>query len=344
MSHTDTPLVIPSYSLPASAFLSDKTRQAMDEHQQSMQAYSRALTAAGLLQPVEQTTAAIAAMRQQKADLFYQTPSYKTLRTQYDVVIKKSDCVGVTIETFTPAEGLSPASESRVLINLFGGNFEAGSGIASHLESIPLAALGRIKVVSVDYRMAPEHRFPAATDDVIAVYAELLKDYPAQQIGFVGSSAGARLASQVLVQLQTTGMPPPGAVAMIAWSAADRQGDSMAMVAPVLMASSGYDLKAATIDYLEHTDVNDPAVTPAVNDAAMAQFPPTMLASSSRDWLLSSVTACHRQLCRLGVTTELHIWDGLDHYFHANPLLPETKELHQTTVQFFNHYLEKNTA
>lgn len=326
---TQEPLQLPGYTLPASGFLSESAAQALQDYSQAMQDFGREISAKKL------TTTA------DKAELFHQTPLHKTLLTQYPVAIEPRCYAGINVDVFTPLADTENHHRERVLINLYGSNFEASFGIASHMESIPLAALGGIKVISVDYRTAPEHRFPAATEDVIAVYTELLKHYPPQHIGLVGSSAGARLASQVLVQLQQRKIPTPGAIAMIAWSAADRLGDSMAMAAPILLATSGYDLATATIDYLHNTKVNDPQVTPAVSDTVMAQFPPTLLASSSRDWLLSSVTACHRQLCRLGVETELHIWDGLDHCFHHNPFLPEARELHQTTADFFNHHLRE---
>ena len=130
---------------------------------------------------------------------------------------------------------------------------------------------------------------------------------------------------------------------MIAWSACECVGDSMAFGGACLKASNDFDLDDLSIAYLDQADPHSPLVTPSVSDSVMAQFPPTMLASSSRDWLLSPVTACHRQLCRLGVPAELHIWDGLEHNFHANPKLPETTELHQTTVDFFQRHLGGST-
>ena len=114
----------------------------------------------------------------------------------------------------------------------------------------------------------------------------------------------------------------------------------MATVGAMLKAESGIDLEVVKMmPYLDGADPADPLVFPSVSDEVMSKFPPAMLASSSRDWLMSSVTACHRQLCRVGVPAELHIWDGLGHYFHSNPMLPESIELHQITVKFFERYL-----
>ncbi|ARN73810.1 alpha/beta hydrolase [Oceanicoccus sagamiensis] len=74
----------------------------------------------------------------------------------------------------------------------------------------------------------------------------------------------------------------------------------------------------------------------------MSAFPPSLLISSTRDYLLSSVVATHRQLTRLGVEADLHIWEGLDHVFHYNPALPDARELHQLIVQFFARQLGKS--
>ena len=81
---------------------------------------------------------------------------------------------GVPVRIVTP-EGLPDANRDRVLLNLHGGGFNSDSG--SYTESIPIAGYSKIKVVAVLYRLAPEHPFPAAVDDAVAVYKELLKTY-----------------------------------------------------------------------------------------------------------------------------------------------------------------------
>jgi epsilon-lactone hydrolase len=79
---------------------------------------------------------------------------------------------GVHTEVFTPAGGISPSNAMRVLINLHGGGFGANARTKSHLESVPIASIGRIKVISIDYRQAPEFALPSASEDVAAVYRE----------------------------------------------------------------------------------------------------------------------------------------------------------------------------
>jgi monoterpene epsilon-lactone hydrolase len=96
-----------------------------------------------------------------------------------------------------------------------------------HLESIPIAGEARIKVISVDYRQAPEARFPAASEDVVSVYRELLKSYAPKNIGIYGCSAGGLLAAETIAWLQKEHLPLPGAVGMLCMGATyTGKGDS----------------------------------------------------------------------------------------------------------------------
>ncbi len=95
---------------------------------------------------------------------------------------------GVPVRIVTP-DGLPEANNDKVLLNLHGGGFNSDSG--SYTESIPIASYTKIKVVAVLYRLAPEYPFPAAVDDSVAVYKELLKTYKPEHIVIYGTSAGA---------------------------------------------------------------------------------------------------------------------------------------------------------
>ncbi|MDB4032383.1 alpha/beta hydrolase, partial [Porticoccaceae bacterium] len=279
--------------------------------------------------------------RQAERDTFYAGESYQQLRQRYAVSIETTTIAGVTVEVFTPQKGIAPENQHRVLINFHGGSFQTGSRTASHSESIPIAALGNIKVISVDYRLYPEHQYPAATDDAFAVYSALLQHHRPEQIGLFGSSAGAQLITQLLARCQQHKQPLPAAIALIAEGATQHNiGDSIAMAGAIICAKTDLPLQdIIQMPYFDQADQNDPAVCPALSDKIMAAFPPTLLASSTRDLWLSPVVATHRQLLRLGVTAELHIWEGLEHCFHYHPLLPESLELHRQVVQFFQGYV-----
>src|SRR5579863_6699031 len=100
---------------------------------------------------------------------------------------------GVPVRIVTP-EGLPETNRDKVLLNLHGGGFNSDSG--SYTESIPIAGYSKINVVAVLYRLAPEHPFPAAVDDSVAVYKELLKTYQPSHIVIYGTSAGAILTAE----------------------------------------------------------------------------------------------------------------------------------------------------
>src|SRR5260370_11369735 len=125
------------------------------------------------------------------------------------VNVEETSTAGIRTDIITP---LSSTDSKRVLINLHGGGFNSDSGSLS--EGIPIANLAKIKVVSVYYRLAPENPFPAAVDDVVAVYKDLLKTYPAHGIGIFGTSAGAILPCEDAVRLKQLSLPMPAALGM----------------------------------------------------------------------------------------------------------------------------------
>jgi epsilon-lactone hydrolase len=116
-------------------------------------------------------------------------------RAIYPVNVSSSTIAGVPVKIVTPIGTISVDKQKFVLINVHGGAFITDSG--SSTESIPIANLTRTKVVSVLYRLAPEHPFPAAVEDTVSVYRELLKNYQAQNIALYGTSAGAILTAEV---------------------------------------------------------------------------------------------------------------------------------------------------
>ncbi len=130
-------------------------------------------------------------------------------RRLYPVNVEETSIAGVRTDIITPL-AMPEANRGRVLINLHGGGFVSDSG--SLIEGVPIANLTKIKVVSVYYRLAPENPFPAAVDDVVAVYRELLKTYKPQGIGIFGTSAGAILTCEVAVRLKQVGLPLPAAL------------------------------------------------------------------------------------------------------------------------------------
>ena len=107
-------------------------------------------------------------------------------------------------------------------------------------------------------------------------------------------------------------------------------------------AIMGLEHKAATFRdhrYFRNEDMDNPKIFPAQSSNILKYFPPSILITGTRDYAMSSVLATHKQLTKLGVKAELHVWDGLEHGFHLNPFLPESKEAYHVIVNFFDEYL-----
>jgi monoterpene epsilon-lactone hydrolase len=257
----------------------------------------------------------------------------------FPVNIQEQMIGGVRCDVITPLE-TPAANKNRVLINLHGGGFNADSG--SLIEGDPIANLAKIKVVSVYYRLAPENPFPAAVDDVVAVYKELLKTYKPKNIGIFGTSAGAILTAEAAVRFKQLGLPLPGALGIFSGLADySRAGDSHLMYTlPGLPGEFDVvDPAHPNLDaYVGKTDPRDPVLSPLFAD--LKGMPPTLLVTSTRDILLSGTTIFHRALLGAGVDADLVVFEVLPHAFWYHFELPETTECLNLMAKYFDRKLE----
>jgi acetyl esterase/lipase len=330
-----------AFDLPESSFLSIEARVALKQIRTD-DAFQVAFRKCPPIEGADRATAP--AIRQCQADAFYKTEFYKGIRARYAVTLAPQEIRGVYTEVFTPSDGIAPTNRNRVLINLHGGSFYCCARINSHLESIPIASVGRIKVVSIDYRQAPESVFPAASEDVAAVYQELLKRYKAKNIGLYGCSAGGALTAQAMAWFQREKLPLPGAIGMFCFgSPTADSGDALDSDSGNLSrALTGLDVREilrSLPDYYHGVDRKNPLASPGDYDEIMAKFPPSLLISGTRDLALSSVLATHAQLARLGVIADLHVWEGMSHAFQWYPALPESREAYEVIARFFDKHL-----
>ncbi|HEY1986512.1 MAG TPA: alpha/beta hydrolase fold domain-containing protein [Terracidiphilus sp.] len=240
---------------------------------------------------------------------------------------------GVPVHIVTP-DGMPEANRDKVLLNLHGGGFNSDSG--SYTESIPIASYSKIKVVAVLYRLAPEHPFPAAVDDSVAVYKELLKTYKPDHIVIYGTSAGAILTAEVAVKLKQLGLPQPAALGIFSGMGDfAHPGDSIAMYALRGLAGHLDPPEPGTHDlaYAASTDAKDPVLSPI--NADLHGLPPTLFITSGRDLLLSGTVNLHRAYLHAGVDARLVVFDALPHAFWYDPRLPEAIEANQMMADFF---------
>ena len=261
---------------------------------------------------------------------------------RYPVGITSAKMGGVAVNIVKPKQGVSPANARRVLINLHGGGFMWGAGAGALSEAVPIAATGGVKVVTVDYRMAPEFKFPAASEDVASVYRELLRRYDASNIGLYGCSAGGILAAQSVAWFASHALPRPGAIATLCGTGAEVLGDSgyfAAWAGGQPLPPGGKPLELMNLPYFQGANPQDPLVFPIQSPKLLGQFPPTLLLSGNRDFTASSLTVMHRRLREAGVDAELYLFDGLWHAFVMDPSLPESHEAYGIIWKFFDEHL-----
>jgi acetyl esterase/lipase len=246
---------------------------------------------------------------------------------------------GVPVHVVTPVNMPAEIAD-KVLINLHGGSFNADSG--SYAESIPIAGYTKMKVIAVLYRLAPEYPFPAAVDDGIAVYKELLKTYKPDHVVIYGTSAGAALTAEITVKLKQLGLPMPAALGI--FSTLDsfaHMGDSWSIY--TLRGLAGHldppDGSVHDPYYVGSTDLKDPVLSPIYAD--LHGFPPALFISSGRDALLSGTANLHRAYLRAGVDARLVVFDALPHAFWYDSTLPESIEASHIMADFFVKQLNR---
>lgn len=321
----DGTVVVPSFRLPPSAYTSEEARAKLPRTVTDPEASMHRRLAEG------RAPEARAAIGRAMA------PLHAKFRAIYPVTVTPGTIAGVPSVTFMPQGGVPAANRGKVLLNLPGGGFVMGSAEGTGTsESIPLAALDKVKVISITYRQAPEHVFPAASEDVAKVYRELLKTHKPQDIGIYGCSAGGTLTAQAIARFIKDGLPLPGAIGIFCASADARKlGDSRAWG----NALQGLGPRETPRQYIRPQDETNPLASPILDPQMLRRFPPTLLISAVRAGELSATVNTHRELVKAGVEADLHVWDGLGHAFFLDPDLPETREAFEVQAAFFRKYL-----
>ena len=258
---------------------------------------------------------------------------------------------GVHVHVVTPKGGVAEQNRKRVLINAHSGGFMFGGTYGGQIEAVPMAGYGGVKVIAVDYRLAPEHLYPAASEDMEAVYRHVLKDTPAENIGIYGCSAGGTLAAQMVPWLESKGLPLPGAIGLFCsgavngfWYGGDAQVTSRLLnaVPPPREQGAGQDQRQPPRDYFAGIDKHTPFISPGEFPDVLARFPPTLVVTGTRDISMSNAIVTHARLLSAGATAELFVQEGLGHgAFAMLPGLPESKAAHDVIWHFFDRHLGK---
>ncbi len=245
---------------------------------------------------------------------------------------------GLTIETVTidsatvyvatPAE---VRDARHVLVDLHGGAFVFGGGKACMAEAHIQANRHGICCYGVDYRTPPDHPYPAALNDCLAVYRAILNQYGPENIAISGRSAGGNLAVATMLRARDEGLPFPAALILLSPEIdLTESGDSFQtnqLIDPVLP----YPLIHTNLLYAGGADLQDPYLSPLFG--SFDGFPPTLLQTGTRDLFLSNAARLHRKLLQAGVDVEFHIFEAMPHGGFGG-VTPEDEELTSATTDF----------
>jgi epsilon-lactone hydrolase len=216
------------------------------------------------------------------------------------------------------AAWIAPAGvrTDRAILFLHGGGFQMGSIETHRALSAAIAASAGCRVLAVDYRLAPEHRFPAPVEDALAAYAWLLSTGLApQQIALAGDSAGGGLAVSLLLALKARGHALPAAAALMSpWTDMEASGESFETRAAADPFHQRAMIKALAKAYLgADGNPRDPLASPVHGDLAV--LPPLLIQVGDRETVLDDARLLADRARAAGVNVRLEIWSGMFHVF-----------------------------
>ena len=274
-------------------------------------------------------------------------PPLAELRTRYDGISKMFTLPeDMTVETVqangVPAERLRDAGTvpGRTVLYLHGGGYAIGSPVSHRHVAAAIVRAADATLVVPDYRLAPEHRYPAALHDSLAAYSWLLErgQDPAQLI-VAGDSAGGGLALALMISARNQGIRLPAAAVLISpWVDLAGTGETL----ETLQARDPVVQKAGLIDmarhYLGDRDPRTPLASPLYAD--LTGLPPLLIQVGSEEVLLDDSLRLHRKAREQGVTTTLEVWDEMIHVWHFfHPQLQEGRDAIRRVGQFISDHI-----
>jgi acetyl esterase/lipase len=265
----------------------------------------------------------------------------ETLIEQLEVKVAEEKIGGVRVYRVTPPR-VAPEHASRLFVHLHGGAFILGRGRGALVEAAQIASKLGIPVLSIDYRLAPEHPAPAAMDDIVAVWRGLLEKHDPAHLALGGTSAGGNLTLVATLRMKDLGLALPAAL-FAGTPGADlaNRGDTRFINQGIDHVLVGWEtLEGALALYVGDKKVDDPYVSPIFGD--FTGFPPAILVSGTRDLLLSDTVRVHRKLRKAGVAADLHVYEGMAHAdYIAMTDTPESAEHYAELNAFLSRHLAR---
>jgi len=225
-----------------------------------------------------------------------------------------------------------------IILYIHGGGYVSCSPVTHRPVAAALARLTRLRVFGIDYRLAPEHRFPAAADDVFAAYKYLREQYPGTPIAVAGDSAGGGLTLALMQKLEdeNIGLPACG-VCFSPWTDMTVSGDSMSENEEKDRMFYRSTIKSFAAAYLGTADPVNKYASPLFGE--FSGMPPILFQVSSTEVLADDSRRIHEQIQSCGGTSELHIYDGVFHSWQmAAGLLPEADAAMKNAAEFIRRH------
>lgn len=253
------------------------------------------------------------------------------------VAFERVSAGGVDGEWIAPAN----APEDKAILYFHGGGFRIGS-VTSHRNLIAqIACASGCRVLAINYRLAPEHRFPAALDDALAAYGWMLdRGLKSDNVAFAGDSAGGNLALASMLALRERGIPlPVAAVLMSPWTDLAATGASYVTRADADPIHQRPMIMALAKNYLGgQGDPCDPLVSPLYAD--LRGLPPLLIQVGDRETVLDDSVMLAEKARAAGVAVNLEIWDGMIHVFQMfGAELPEAHQAIASIAAFLDRKL-----
>ena len=224
----------------------------------------------------------------------------------------------------------------RALLYVHGGAFIFGGGPLAMRAAQPYASLTGWTVYAVDYRMPPDHPYPAALEDTLEAYRYVIERHVPGQVAMLGFSAGAGLAAAAILKARDSGLPLPAAAVLLTPEAdLTESGDTFETNRDIDVVLRQRLTPSITL-YANGHDLRSPHLSPVYGDFSRG-FPPTYLQSGTRDLFLSNTVRMHRALRRAAQTAELHVFEAMPHGGFLGA--PEDQEAKSEQLRFLDRYL-----
>lgn len=239
----------------------------------------------------------------------------------------------------TPASG-----HDRFVLYLHGGAYRLGSPATFRNFTWRIATAARARVVALDYRLAPEHPFPAALEDALSAYRWLLSEIAPPKLALLGDSAGGGLALGLLLKLRDVGLPLPSvAVALSPWTDLALSGASItanAQADPMLNAD---DLPQFAAEYLRGADPGSPYASPLYGDPA--GLPPTLFQVGSDEIMRDDTLRMAEKMIDAGCKVVVEVWPRMPHVWHLlAPMVPEARAAIKKVGAFIDERLATHSS